>query len=114
MPAGHANATNWRQDLHLSLEDLAFLRSPIKASDEGKIEAVEFWTSEAGREFVNKRRSVSFRVNDDGSFISIDRVPASDYRFIAFFKSASITKQLTITAGDEQLGHMDLGILQLK
>jgi len=111
-PAG--KTINWSNDLMLVRVELVSSRPPIRSSDERKIEAVEFWTSEAGREFVNARRMISFRLHDDGSFTSVERVPRGDYQFHAIFKNATVSKKLAVTADDQELSTMDLGVLGLR
>jgi hypothetical protein len=59
-------------------------------------------------------RMVSLRVNEDGSFISVERVPAGDYRFTAIFKNVSVTRMFTVSAGDEQLPEVNLGSIALR
>ncbi|MCI0540766.1 MAG: sigma-70 family RNA polymerase sigma factor [Verrucomicrobiales bacterium] len=107
---------DWNKDLILARVELESLRSPPgwNPLDEGKLASVEFWTSSAGREFVNARRMVSLRVGGDGSFLSVERVPAGEYRFSAVFKNASLNRKLIITSEDEQLPDFDLRDIELR
>ncbi|MCI0536004.1 MAG: sigma-70 family RNA polymerase sigma factor [Verrucomicrobiales bacterium] len=107
---------DWNKDLILVRVELEALRRVPgwNSRDEGKLEAVEFWTSVGAREFVNARRMISFRVSDDGSFVSVERVPTGEYRFSAVFKNASMNRKLTVTPEDEQLPHVDLGEVELR
>jgi integrase len=106
---------DWDKDLILARVELESLRqAPGWSSlDEGKLEAVEFWTSVVAREFINARRMISLRVSGDGSFISVERVPAGEYQFTAVFKTASMNRKLTVTPEDAQLPHVDVGDVEL-
>ncbi|MCI0745270.1 MAG: sigma-70 family RNA polymerase sigma factor [Verrucomicrobia subdivision 3 bacterium] len=113
-PAGQT--IDWSKGSILAHVELEGLRSPPgwSSRSEGKLEAVDFWTSPAGREFASARRTVSLRINNDGSFISVERVPAGQHEFFGFFKNTSVRRKLTISAEEEELPHVDLGLIELR
>jgi hypothetical protein len=111
-PAG--KTVDWNKDLFLARVELEGHRAPILAQDERTLRAVEFWTSAAGREHINTRGMISLRVHDDGSFVSVERVPPGEYQFSAVFGNASMHRKLTVTAAHEQLPHFDLGVVDLR
>jgi hypothetical protein len=72
----------------------------------------EFWSSPAGRERINSsRRTYTARFYPDGSFVSIERIPAGNYRFIAVFKNTSASRKVVVT---EEQDLIDLGEIQLR
>jgi hypothetical protein len=83
-------------------------------SEEGMRAGLAFWTSKEGREFVNSRQLFSLRVLEDGSFVSVERVPPGQFRLDGIFRGASVNRELTIAASSEENGELDLGALELR
>lgn len=106
----------WTRDLVLARVELSSLRFAPgwNAREEGTLAAVEYWSSEAGRGFVNARRMVSLCVEGDGSFRSVERVPAGEYRLEAVFKGASAHRTVLIAPEDETRASMDVGSIGLR
>ena len=66
------------------------------------------------REFVNSRRDINLDVRNDGSFVSVERVPAGDYRLWAAFKNASTHQKVTVSEEQEALAELDIGVIELR
>jgi protocatechuate 3,4-dioxygenase beta subunit len=103
----------WKEDL-VDAELYADLPQPPR--DEGPAEerpmrALEFWTSAAGRDYVNTPHVYSVLVRDDGSFVSLEPVPSGKYRFTTVFKNCSTTRHITV--GKEQ-SEIHLGQISLR
>jgi hypothetical protein len=72
----------------------------------------EFWNSPAGRERINSpRQTYTARFYPDGSFVSLERVPAGNYRLGAVFKNTSASRKVVVT---EEQDVIDLGEIQLR
>jgi RNA polymerase sigma factor (sigma-70 family) len=82
--------------------------------NDDKLEAVDYWTSPVAREFSTSRRMTDLDVRADGSFVSVERVPAGDYLLFAVFKNASTNRKITITPQQEILAELDLGAIELR
>jgi hypothetical protein len=79
------------------------------------LKAVDYWTSPIARQHVNSVTMISLRVADDGTFVSVERVPAGEYQLDAVFKSASVhNRVVTVSTTEGQLVELDLGAVQLR
>ena len=107
---------NWIKDMvhmQMTLESSRFAPG-FSAKDEGTLAAVDFWTSPVARQYINSRISVSFRRTEDGSFISVERVPAGEYQFSVTAKNAWAHRKVTVTPQDEQQPYLELGTIELQ
>lgn len=58
--------------------------------------------------------TVSLCVEGDGSFRSVERVPAGEYRLEAMFKGASAHRTVLIAPEDETRASVELGSVGLR
>ncbi len=72
-----AGAISWRKELVTAQIYLEPSRSPLPRGSEAERpwRELEFWTSPAGRQYVNTPRVYSVWLEDDGSFESIEPLP---------------------------------------
>jgi hypothetical protein len=107
---------DWGKDrivLRIERESLRFAPG-WSSKDDNKLEAVDYWTSQVARDFVNSRRMTDLDVRNDGSFVSVERVPAGDYGLWAEFKNASTHQKITISAEQETLTELNIGAIELR
>ncbi len=113
-PEGRPNDWNKEKTI-FRVERVSLRLAPgWRSKDDNKLEAVDYWTSRVAREFVNSRRMADLRINDDGSFISVERVPADDYEVFAIFKTAQTHRKISISSEEEQLPELDIGAIEPK
>jgi hypothetical protein len=62
---------------------------------------------------VNSRRGTDLDIQEDGSFVSVERVPAGEYLLFAGFKKASANRKITISAEQEALPELNIGSVEL-
>lgn len=103
----------WKEEL---LAAQLYADVPHPPRDQGPLEerpmrALEFWTSTAGRDYVNTTRVYSVLVRDDGSFASVEPVPPGKYRFTTVFKNCSATRHLAL---GEEPSEIQLGLVPLR
>ena len=113
-PAG--KHVDWRKDfvlayLYANLPQAGEFINPGPKSDLRRRE-FEFWTSALGREHVNNPRVYSAAVGEDGSFVSLERLPPGKYRFTTVFKGASVTLSIEVVEGTTEV--LDVGEVQLR
>jgi hypothetical protein len=110
-------AFSWKDDctlIHLYAEGRNLEFPPGTAADR-RMREFEFWTSTAGRDYVNNTHVYSGRVSNEGTFVMLDPVRPGKYRFTAIFSPSgipnlSITRHVTIP--DQAV--FDLGDLPLE
>jgi len=113
--AGGGATIDWLKDriiLRIERESLRYAPG-WNSKDDGKLEAVDYWSSQVAREFVNSRRGTDLDVKEDGSFVSVERVPAGEYLLFAAFKKGSANRQVTISAEQEALPELNIGSVEL-
>jgi RNA polymerase sigma factor (sigma-70 family) len=99
--------------LHFNPDPVTPLRLQAQHTEERRNKELEFWNSPAGRGRVNSaRHTYSARMYPDGSFVSLGRLPAGKYKFIAVFKNASFSQNVEI--GDYPDAVLDLGEIRLR
>jgi hypothetical protein len=111
-------AIDWQKDrivFRVERESLRYAPG-WSSKDDGKLEAVDYWTSPVTREYVNSRRMMDLDVRNDGSFVSVERVPAGDYLLFAVFKNASnnSNQKITISPEQEALPELSIGSIELR
>ncbi len=100
-------AIDLSQDRHCQIyADLPMAGSFINPGPKSELRQreLEFWTSEAGREHVNKPRVYAAMIRDDGTFASTEPLPPGGYKLIAVLRGVGFaTQQLTVTEGQTEL-----------
>ena len=111
--SGTTEPLNWEKYAGFAQLELADLRPPITSADELKLKAVEFWTSPAGREYINTPRIFALRIDNDGSFVCVERVPPGNYDLVATLQNLSTRHRVAI--GPEYVQtEVDVGTLTLR
>jgi hypothetical protein len=111
-PPGQSIA--WQKEMIAAQMYLEPDRSPLAGvpASERPARALEFWTSPAGREYINTPRVHSLRLLEDGTFVSVEPLPPGKYRLTIVCKRSSATRHLVIP--EEQPAELPLGEIRLQ
>jgi hypothetical protein len=82
------------------------------AADQKLRQEFEFWSSPAARERLRTQQTFAVRVFEDGSFVSLERVPPGKYQVMATFKNTSASQPLAVSEGPDTI--MDLGEIKMR
>ena len=119
--APNGQAVDWRKDFVVShfYADLPQAGQLINAGPKSELRRreLEFWDSPLGREHVNHPRVYSAVVFEDGSFATLENLPAGKYRFTTVFKNpaaVNFSATLSVEVKDGALPVLPLGDIPLR
>jgi RNA polymerase sigma factor (sigma-70 family) len=72
----------------------------------------EFWSSPAAREHLRTQQIFAARILEDGSFVSLERLPPGKYQVLATFKNTSASQPFAVSEGPDTI--MDLGEIKMR
>lgn len=105
---------HWKEDFILAHFDPEMpLISALNSSEkERHVQALEYWSSPAGREHILTRQVYAAHVKADGTFASLENIPPGRYRFSVVFRKGEARQEITIDTNHPP--EIALGTLQLR